>query len=466
MENSRKALRVGNYILKQPHIGEGSFGKVYLCKNVLTEKIYAVKSLNLKKIEEKKSLKDKLVRELKITAKISHPNIVKFYDLLRTQNNFYIFVEYCDGENLQKILNLYLNKFKAPPSLKLIQYFTKQIASALSHMNGKGINSVHRDIKLENIMLTFDNFEYSEINDKNDKNKKEYNKQFLEGLKVDQTMHDMDSLQNIKNNIISKTENKETLDNFLLSSTVKLIDLGLARELREEGTKISLCGSPITIAPELWDLHLGESFPHKIEYYNKVDIWSFGCVVFQLVTGTPPFIADDYYALHEKLKVGDYIYPRNRPLSLEELDFINGLLQYEPEERFTWQEILNHPFLIKNIGDFIPLNQTIIDDSGDIVMNAYEKKKLLDTFYLSINTGIQNQKNEIKQKISISEDNLTMKQSNQEPICEERHPDSQMLLSDTVIDKLLDIIYIEIEVEESEVESGYILINYKVTSKN
>lgn len=470
-ENITKGLRVGNYILKQPHIGEGSFGKVFICRNVINNKIYAAKCLNATKIEEKKSLKDKFVRELKITAKINHPNVVKLYDVLRTKNNFYLFIEYCDGENLQKILNSYLNKFKAPPSLKLVQYFTKQIASALSRMNGEGINSVHRDIKLENVMITFDNFGYSDINEKL-KKEIEYkgSRKLLEGMKMDQTIAD-NELTNITNNCMIKrteTDSKDTLDNLLLSSTVKLIDLGLARELIEEGLKFSLCGSPITIAPEIWDLHLGGSFPNKIEYYNKVDIWSLGCIVFQMVTGYPPFIADDYYRLHEKLKDGDYIYSTKSTLSLEVVDFINGLLQYEPEERFTWQEILSHPFLNKNIEDFIPLNLTIIDDSGDIIMSVYERKKLLETFYLSFNNNnVQNNKIQTDHSLSLNSKGLSVYLSTEQmPLKEIKNDDAHMQLSDSLIDKLLDIVEIEIELEESEVEDNYILIDYQVTLKN
>ena len=54
----------------------------------------------------------------------------------------------------------------------------------------------------------------------------------------------------------------------------------------------------------------------------------------------------------------------------------------------------------------------------------------------------------------------------QVPIKEIKNDDAHMQLSDSLIDKLLDIVEIEIELEESEVEDNYILIDYQVTLKN
>jgi len=70
--------------------------------------------------------KKNLENEVRILAKIKHPNIVRLEDFIQTSNNYYLVFEYCGGGDLQKFL-----KEKGPLSELTAQRFIHQLAQAL-----------------------------------------------------------------------------------------------------------------------------------------------------------------------------------------------------------------------------------------------------------------------------------------------------------------------------------------------
>ncbi len=385
---SRKGIKVGEYLLKNPPIGEGSFGKVYLAKNEITNNIYAVKVMDSYQILSKPTRKEKFNQELKTLLKQNNNNIIKLYDVIRTKNNFYLILEYCDGESLADFLNKYITIFNKPPPLKLIQHFTRQIISGLHYLYMN--NSVHRDIKLENIMICNTNYghqkneksEKNEINEKSEKN--------IHDLKLLTCNNDPNILKksidlyhiNIpkENNSIQNNDPWNSIDKITeiyLNTTIKVIDLGFAKELNLAGKTISFCGSPLTMAPEIWNLKIEDSMK---EYDGRVDIWSLGCVVYNLFTGNHPFISNDLLAVYKKIKVGEYYIPTDLDKKPEIIDFINGLIQFDPDNRYKWDVILNHPFIVKDVSGFSSFKEIF---SGDKILNANAKDNYMDSLYLS-----------------------------------------------------------------------------------
>ena len=151
IDKSKAGIKIGNYILKHDPIGEGTFGKVYLAiddKN----KFYAAKSIDNLRLRNF-STKQKFIRELCLSHKLKNEHIIKLHDVKKTKSHIYLFLEYCDGETLDSFLKNYINLFNHFISMELIQYFTKQIIEGLYYMNKK--KCVHRDLKLENIMLSY-----------------------------------------------------------------------------------------------------------------------------------------------------------------------------------------------------------------------------------------------------------------------------------------------------------------------
>ncbi|XP_047316459.1 serine/threonine-protein kinase ATG1c-like [Impatiens glandulifera] len=132
--------------------------------------------------------------------------------------------------------------------------------------------------------------------------------------------------------------------NLLLSAnddnaTLKIADFGFARPLQPKGLAETLCGSPLYMAPEIMQLQ---------KYDAKADLWSVGAILFQLVTGKPPFTGNNQIQLFDNImKSTDLHFPpdKKKDLSPESMDLCRKLLRRNPVERLTFEEFFNHPFL-------------------------------------------------------------------------------------------------------------------------
>lgn len=132
----------------QEIIGIGGMAVVYKAYDSIDDRIVAVKVLKdeyLKNDEFRRRFKN----ESKAVAVLSHPNIVKVYDVSFGDRIQYIVMEYIDGITLKE----YIDQQKVL-TWKEAVHFTVQILRALSHAHERGI--VHRDIKPQNIMMLED----------------------------------------------------------------------------------------------------------------------------------------------------------------------------------------------------------------------------------------------------------------------------------------------------------------------
>jgi len=125
-------------------------------------------------------------------------------------------------------------------------------------------------------------------------------------------------------------------ENILLENNghIKLIDFGFARKVPERGKTFSMCGSPHFIAPEVISGY---------GYDKKVDWWSYGVVLFELLTGQLPFQDTSTFKLFEKIKKPEnIIYPNH--LSPEAKDLLMTLLNPDPLTRPDAGLIRQHPW--------------------------------------------------------------------------------------------------------------------------
>ncbi|XP_042520880.1 mitogen-activated protein kinase kinase kinase 18-like [Macadamia integrifolia] len=117
----------------------------------------------------------------------------------------------------------------------------------------------------------------------------------------------------------------------------KIADLGCARWVTEQPPAMAIAGTPVFMAPEV---ARGEeqSFP--------ADVWALGCTIIEMATGRPPWpdVADPVSALHRIAFSSDMPDFPNF-LSEEAKDFLDKCLRRDPNERWTVQELLKHPFL-------------------------------------------------------------------------------------------------------------------------
>ena len=143
MEKNEYSI-IDNYIFKND-IGEGNFGKVKLCIFKKTGEKFAVKIMNKNQIKLK--MKNKIFQENKIITKFNHLNVISVFEIIEDFSNYYIIMEYCEnGEFFDYILS------HQKLSEEECSFFFYQIINGVEHIHSKGF--AHRDLKLENILLT------------------------------------------------------------------------------------------------------------------------------------------------------------------------------------------------------------------------------------------------------------------------------------------------------------------------
>ena len=137
----------GRYEIKEI-IGVGGMAVVYKAYDNIDDRMVAVKILKEELLADD-DLRRRFKNESKAIAVLSHPNIVKVYDVSFGDRLQYLVMEYIDGITLKE----YIAQQKVI-GWKDALHFTVQILRALQHAHDKGI--VHRDIKPQNIMLLSD----------------------------------------------------------------------------------------------------------------------------------------------------------------------------------------------------------------------------------------------------------------------------------------------------------------------
>ena len=143
----KSATIIGNYeIIKT--IGEGTFGKVKLAKNIPSNELVAIKVLEKTKINDNEDLSC-IKNEIKFLKKLNHPNIISLYEIIETKTHYFIVMEYAEKDLFSYIVsNHFLNESEA-------SYFYIQILFVIEYIHNNHI--VHRDLKPENILLTNNN---------------------------------------------------------------------------------------------------------------------------------------------------------------------------------------------------------------------------------------------------------------------------------------------------------------------
>ena len=215
----------------------------------------------------------------------------------------------------------------------------RQIASGLEYLHKNKI--IHRDIKLENILINFNKYQNIAI----------------------------------KGKLPPKVNYSDVSLNDLF--TLKIYDLGCSKNIIKYNIESNIFGSKETISPDVLDNTNGNN--SKKVYNNKVDLWSLGVITYELLTGQPPFLGDSPKDIYNKILEGKYKLPSSLIASVEILTFINGLLQYDPQKRLDWEGIKSHDFLNKNVQEFtyIKLNSITENNKEDIELNSKNNINLL-----------------------------------------------------------------------------------------
>lgn len=126
-------------------LGAGGMGRVFKVRNVITDRVEAMKVL-LPDLEGQEEVAARFLREIKLLAALSHPNIASLHTALTINNQLVMIMEYVEGRTLASRLTL--GPIAVPDALNYID----QALSALSYAHQQHV--IHRDIKPANMMLT------------------------------------------------------------------------------------------------------------------------------------------------------------------------------------------------------------------------------------------------------------------------------------------------------------------------
>ena len=134
-------------------IGKGAYATVKICINKITQEKFAMKIYDKKKLND--DIKKRCVlREIEILKKLNHQNISKLYDIIITDKQILLIQELVNGVSLRDFYNKEIRNQQniSENKFKILTLIFKQIFSAFDYIHKKYIS--HRDIKLENILIT------------------------------------------------------------------------------------------------------------------------------------------------------------------------------------------------------------------------------------------------------------------------------------------------------------------------
>lgn len=262
-------------------IGRGSFGSVRKVVHLPTKKVMVRKEIRYGHMNSKE--RQQLISECTILSQLKHENIVEFvdWDFDERQELLYLYMEYCSRGDLSQMIKHYKQEHKYIPE-KIVWGILAQILGALYKchygvelpqlitiydkmkppVKGKSI-VIHRDLKPGNIFLSVEGtgYEESEAN-------------IIETHKVDATTRDYSKV------------------------VVKLGDFGLAKSLGTSSQfATTYVGTPYYMSPEvLFDQ----------PYSPLSDIWSLGCVAYEMCALHPPFQGKNFTKLQNRIKSGNF----------------------------------------------------------------------------------------------------------------------------------------------------------------
>lgn len=267
-------------------LGEGSYSSVYLATDRQSLKEYAIKVLEKRHIIKEKKIKYVNIEKNTLNRLTEHPGIVRLYYTFQDETSLYYVLDLCNGGELLGVL-----KKTGTFDVECTRFYGAQILDSIDYMHSRGV--IHRDLKPENVLL-------------------------------DDQMH------------------------------VKITDFGTAKLLPDpRSTKGQDSGTPDPGQNEKEGEDRAASFVGTAEYVSPEllthknackasDLWAFGCIIYQLLAGRPPFKGGSEYLTFQKIVNLEYEFPQGFPPAAK--DLVERCLVLDPSRRLTIEHIKNHEF--------------------------------------------------------------------------------------------------------------------------
>jgi 3-phosphoinositide dependent protein kinase-1 len=270
-------------------LGEGSYSTVLAATDRQTLKEYAVKVLDKRHIIKEKKIKYVNIEKNTLNRLTEHPGIVRLYYTFQDEKSLYYVLDVASGGELLGVLKK-IGTFDE----ECTRIYGAQILDAIDYMHSRGV--IHRDLKPENVLL--DDQMHVKITD------------FGTAKLLRDPMASASRAANNKG-IPSMDPNQE----------------------EEDSRATSFVGTAEYVSPEL----LTDKNACKAS-----DLWAFGCIIYQLLSGRPPFKAGSEYQTFQKIVGLDYEFPTGFPRAAR--DLVERLLVLDPSRRLSIEHIKNHEF--------------------------------------------------------------------------------------------------------------------------
>ncbi|XP_054848125.1 serine/threonine-protein kinase ULK4 [Eublepharis macularius] len=277
-----------NFILYE-EIGRGSKTVVYKGRRKGTINFVAILCTD-------KCKRAEITNWVRLTHKMRHQNIVTFHEWYETSNHLWLVVELCTGGSLQMVI---AQDVHLPEDV--VREFGINLVTGLYHIHELGI--LFCDLTPEKILL--------------------------EGP----------GTLKFSNFCLAKADG-ENLEEFFALIETEDVEGDSGENTGQRNQKNKLKGSPTYIAPEVIK---------GADFSIASDLWSLGCLLYEMFSGRPPFFSENLTELSEQIVREDPFPLRQEGPALlkPSADFVSlleSLLQKDPQKRLTWVELLQHPF--------------------------------------------------------------------------------------------------------------------------
>ncbi|XP_016018769.2 serine/threonine-protein kinase ULK4 isoform X3 [Rousettus aegyptiacus] len=277
-----------NFILYE-EIGRGSKTVVYKGRRKGTINFVAILCTD-------KCKRPEITNWVRLTHEITHKNIVTFHEWYETSNHLWLVVELCTGGSLETVIAQDEN---LPEDV--VREFGIDLITGLHHLHQLGI--LFCDISPGKILL--------------------------EGP----------GTLKFSNFCLAKAEG-ENLEEFFALVAAEEGGGDNGENVSKKNTKSRVKGSLTYTAPEI---------VRGTDFSVASDLWSLGCLLYEMFSGKPPFFSESASELIEKIFYEDPLPPVPKDSSVPKassdfINLLNGLLQKDPQKRLTWAGLLRHPF--------------------------------------------------------------------------------------------------------------------------
>jgi len=142
-----KVSGINAYVLGEP-LGEGTFGKVRKGRHVITGMTVAIKVLEKQRMRTREDL-ERVEREIDLLHRVDHADVIRLYEVIRTQNVIYLVMEFCNAGSLFDHI-VKRGRLTERESCRVFHHILNGVAHCHS------VSVCHRDLKPENLLLTDD----------------------------------------------------------------------------------------------------------------------------------------------------------------------------------------------------------------------------------------------------------------------------------------------------------------------